>query len=108
MSVSSYGDATQSSVRLLASTPPQSKPYPLIFSTLWQGTVRVLLDLRRDIADKDVLIVEDIIDSGLTAKNLLQLLEVRRPKSLAGTSFPPPVGAYMTFTFYVMLQSLSS
>ena len=43
----------------------------------------MLLDLRRDIKDKDVLIVEDIIDTGLTAKNLLDLLSVRQPRSLA-------------------------
>jgi len=46
------------------------------------GFVRVTLDLQNDIRDKDVLLVEDIVDSGHTIASVLQLLEARQPKSL--------------------------
>jgi len=59
MAVSSYGSATTSS-----------------------GVVRILKDLDRDIAGRHVLIVEDIIDSGLTLSWLLKNLESRGPASL--------------------------
>ena len=59
MAVSSYGSATSSS-----------------------GVVRILKDLDRDIADRDVLIVEDIIDSGLTLSWLMRNLATRSPRSL--------------------------
>ncbi|OLT48382.1 hypoxanthine phosphoribosyltransferase [Saccharomonospora sp. CUA-673] len=59
MAVSSYGAATTSS-----------------------GVVRILKDLDRDIAGRDVLIVEDIVDSGLTLSWLLKNLTARHPKSL--------------------------
>lgn len=59
MAVSSYGAATQTS-----------------------GVVRILKDLDQEIAGRDVLIVEDIIDSGLTLSYLLKSLRVRRPASL--------------------------
>ncbi|RJQ78492.1 hypoxanthine phosphoribosyltransferase [Pseudonocardiaceae bacterium YIM PH 21723] len=59
MAVSSYGSATSSS-----------------------GVVRILKDLDKDIAGKRVLIVEDIIDSGLTLSWLLKNLASRGPKSL--------------------------
>jgi hypoxanthine phosphoribosyltransferase len=59
MAVSSYGSSTSSS-----------------------GVVRILKDLDRDIADRHVLIVEDIIDSGLTLSWLLKNLESRQPASL--------------------------
>ncbi|WP_174266738.1 hypoxanthine phosphoribosyltransferase [Mycolicibacterium sediminis] len=59
MAVSSYGSATSSS-----------------------GVVRILKDLDRDINDRDVLIVEDIIDSGLTLSWLLRNLASRHPRSL--------------------------
>jgi hypoxanthine phosphoribosyltransferase len=59
MAVSSYGSATQTS-----------------------GVVRILKDLDREIAGRHVLIVEDIIDSGLTLRYLQRNLEVRRPASL--------------------------
>jgi hypoxanthine phosphoribosyltransferase len=45
--------------------------------------VRILKDLDRDIAGRHVLIVEDIIDSGLTLSWLLKNLESRAPASLA-------------------------
>lgn len=59
MAVSSYGAATQTS-----------------------GVVRILKDLDQEIAGRHVLIVEDIIDSGLTLNYLLKSLKVRRPESL--------------------------
>ncbi|HEY6422335.1 MAG TPA: hypoxanthine phosphoribosyltransferase [Pseudonocardiaceae bacterium] len=59
MAVSSYGSATSSS-----------------------GVVRILKDLDRDISDRNVLIIEDIIDSGLTLSWLLKNLASRRPASL--------------------------
>ena len=60
MAVSSYGSGTQSS-----------------------GVVRILKDLDRDIAGQDVLIVEDIIDSGLTLSWLLKNLRSRNPASIS-------------------------
>ena len=60
MAVSSYGSATSSS-----------------------GVVRILKDLDRDISNRHVLIVEDIIDSGLTLSWLRKNLESRGPASLA-------------------------
>ena len=59
MSVSSYGDGTVSS-----------------------SNVNVKLDLDDDINGKNVLIVEDIIDTGRTLKKLKELLEFRKPKKL--------------------------
>jgi hypoxanthine phosphoribosyltransferase len=59
MAVSSYGSATSSS-----------------------GVVRILKDLDRDITDCDVLVVEDIIDSGLTLSWLLRNLRARHPRSV--------------------------
>ncbi|PMC74667.1 MULTISPECIES: hypoxanthine phosphoribosyltransferase [unclassified Brachybacterium] len=59
MAVSSYGSGTKSS-----------------------GVVRILKDLSGDITDRDVLIVEDIIDSGLTLKWLLSNLRSRGPRSV--------------------------
>ena len=59
MAVSSYGASTSSS-----------------------GVVRILKDLDRDIAGRDVLIVEDIIDSGLTLSWLIRNLKGRNPASL--------------------------
>ena len=59
MAVSSYGSATDSS-----------------------GVVRILKDLDRAIEGRDVLIVEDIVDSGLTLQYLLRNLGARDPASL--------------------------
>jgi len=47
-----------------------------------QGAVRIKMDLMTDIRDKDVIIVEDIVDSGHTLSSVLQLLSTRNPKSL--------------------------
>ncbi|MDD2805497.1 MAG: hypoxanthine phosphoribosyltransferase [Elusimicrobiales bacterium] len=46
------------------------------------GVVRILLDLKESIEDSDVIIVEDIVDSGLTMQYMLQNLKTRRPKSV--------------------------
>ena len=46
------------------------------------GVVRTMLDLKESIEGRDVLIVEDIVDSGLTMNYMLQNLGTRRPKSL--------------------------
>ncbi|MCH7581646.1 MAG: hypoxanthine phosphoribosyltransferase [Acidobacteria bacterium] len=59
MAVSSYGASTQTS-----------------------GVVRILKDLDEEIQGRHVIIVEDIIDSGLTLNYLMKSLRVRRPESL--------------------------
>ena len=59
MAISSYGAATDSS-----------------------GVVRILKDLDANIAGRDVLVVEDIIDSGLTLSYLMRSLKARKPASL--------------------------
>lgn len=46
------------------------------------GRVRVTMDLQTDIRDKDVLLVEDIIDSGHTIAYVLEMLNLRQPRSL--------------------------
>lgn len=52
-------------------------------STLTSGVVRLLKDLRSEITGRHVLLVEDIIDSGLTLSYLQRTLMARRPKSFA-------------------------
>lgn len=59
MAVSSYGSSTKSS-----------------------GVVRILKDLDFEIEGKDVIIVEDVIDSGVTLKYLIEYLKGRKPNSL--------------------------
>jgi hypoxanthine phosphoribosyltransferase len=59
MAVSSYGAATKTS-----------------------GVVRIVKDLDVDLLDRDVLIVEDVVDSGLTLNYLRQYLGSRNPRSL--------------------------
>ena len=59
MAVSSYGAATKTS-----------------------GVVRILKDLDEEIAGRHVLLVEDIVDSGLTLDYLLKTLRLRRPASM--------------------------
>ncbi|MGD0885447.1 MAG: hypoxanthine phosphoribosyltransferase [Thermodesulfovibrionales bacterium] len=46
------------------------------------GEVRVYYDIRDDITDKHVLLVEDIIDTGVTLKHVRERILSRRPKSL--------------------------
>lgn len=60
MAVSSYGSSTKSS-----------------------GVVKILKDLDEDIAGKDILVVEDIIDTGLTLSYLISNLETRGAKSVS-------------------------
>lgn len=59
MAVSSYGMSTKSS-----------------------GIVRILKDLNEDIEGKDVLIVEDIVDTGLTLHYLVDYIKSRNPRSV--------------------------
>ena len=51
-------------------------------STVSSGSVKIVKDLEESIEDKHVLIVEDIIDSGLTLKYLLDNLRMRKPASI--------------------------
>jgi len=46
------------------------------------GKVRLLLDIRDDIKDRDVIVVEDIVDTGITGVYLKDLLGARKPASL--------------------------
>jgi hypoxanthine phosphoribosyltransferase len=46
------------------------------------GQVRITLDLQEDIRDRDVLLVEDIVDSGYTIATVLEFLATRHPRSL--------------------------
>lgn len=46
------------------------------------GNIKILMDLATDISDKDVLIIEDIIDNGLTLTKVKNQLTTRNPKSL--------------------------
>lgn len=46
------------------------------------GKVKMMSDLTEEIAGRDVLLVEDIVDSGLTVKYLTQTLSKRKPKSI--------------------------
>jgi hypoxanthine phosphoribosyltransferase len=46
------------------------------------GRVRILLDIEIDLTDRDVLLVEDIVDTGLTLSYLLSILRSRHPASL--------------------------
>jgi hypoxanthine phosphoribosyltransferase len=59
MAVSSYGAATKTS-----------------------GVVRILKDLDHEVAGRHVLVIEDIVDSGLTLKYLLRNLSTRKPETL--------------------------
>lgn len=52
-------------------------------STRTSGVVRLVKDLDSDIAGRDVILVEDIVDSGLTLRYLRRNLEARNPASLA-------------------------
>ena len=46
------------------------------------GRVRILMDVEGDLTGRDVLLVEDIVDTGLTLNYLLKLFDLRRPESL--------------------------
>ena len=52
------------------------------FEKLKQGLQRTKQLLQTDIRDKDVLLVEDIVDSGHTIASVLELLNLRQPRSL--------------------------
>lgn len=64
MSVSSYGNSTESS-----------------------GRIRIVKDLDESIMDKNVIVVEDIVDSGRTLSFLLEMLRSRNPRSLKLCTF---------------------
>ena len=64
MAVSSYGDGTTTT-----------------------GAVKINKDLSRDIAGQDVIIVEDILDSGLTLSYLMRMLSNRNPSSIEVAAF---------------------
>lgn len=51
-------------------------------TTETSGTVTLLKDVTLDIADKDVYVVEDIVDTGLTLTDLLALIRARHPRSV--------------------------
>jgi len=51
------------------------------------GVVRISKDLDLDILEKDVLVIEDIVDTGLTLRYLLNILSGRQPNSLAVCTF---------------------
>jgi hypoxanthine phosphoribosyltransferase len=51
-------------------------------STTTSGNVKLVMDTRQDIAGKNVLIIEDICDTGLTLSYLLQMLSARHPKTI--------------------------
>ena len=79
MAVSSYGSSTSSS-----------------------GVVRILKDLDRDINGRDVLIVEDVVDSGLTLSWLSRNLAARHPRSLRVCTLlrkPDAVGANVDIAY---------
>jgi hypoxanthine phosphoribosyltransferase len=46
------------------------------------GVVRIVKDLKESITDRDVILVEDIVDTGRTLNYLLQILRAREPRSL--------------------------
>jgi hypoxanthine phosphoribosyltransferase len=48
--------------------------------------IRVLKDLDLDISDRDVLIVEDVVDTGLTLNYLVRTFELRKPRTIAAVS----------------------
>jgi hypoxanthine phosphoribosyltransferase len=51
-------------------------------ATKTSGVVRILKDLDHDLRDQDVLVVEDIVDSGLTVQYLIKTLSKQKPKSI--------------------------
>ncbi|HPL63677.1 MAG TPA: hypoxanthine phosphoribosyltransferase [Syntrophales bacterium] len=51
-------------------------------SSVTSGEVKILKDIETDIRGRDVLIVEDIVDTGITLKSLVRKLKEREPRSL--------------------------
>jgi hypoxanthine phosphoribosyltransferase len=87
LAVSSYGESTTSS-----------------------GVVRILKDLDVPLAGRDVILVEDIVDSGLTLSFLLDIFERRQPASLAvcallvreGLDLPSKTAKYLRYTGHLL------
>ena len=52
-------------------------------STRTSGQVRIIMDLRESIEGKDLLIIEDILDSGVTLSYIIDVLKARNPASIA-------------------------
>ena len=77
MSVSSYGSATKSS-----------------------GVVKIVKDLDEPLKDKDVLVVEDIVDSGRTLSYLLEMLKDRGPKSVKLCTLRRVVDVHVDYTCF--------
>jgi hypoxanthine phosphoribosyltransferase len=51
------------------------------------GVVRISKDVDQDIQDMDVMVIEDIVDTGLTLRYLLNMLSARQPRSLVVCTF---------------------
>ena len=81
MAVSSYGSGTKSS-----------------------GVVRILKDLDKDITGRNVVIVEDIVDTGITLSYLLKVVAQRKPATLRIATPPSPQNATVTYGTYVILS----
>ncbi|ERP32204.1 hypoxanthine phosphoribosyltransferase [Chitinivibrio alkaliphilus] len=64
LTTSSYGNATES-----------------------QGRVKIVKDIDIDIANQDILLVEDIVDTGCTLHHVVELLQLRSPRSIRIASF---------------------
>ena len=80
MSVSSYGDGTSSS-----------------------GVVKIAKDLDETLEGKDVIVVEDIIDSGRTLSYLLEILQKRGPKSMGlCTLLDKPDRRVREYSFFII------
>ena len=73
LTVSSYGDGTESS-----------------------GDVKVLLDLDTSVENRDVLLVEDIVDTGRTFAKVIQMMKKRNPRSLRVCTFLSKPSARVT------------
>ena len=54
----------------------------LVLVSILTGLVKIIKDLDGDLSGKDVLIVEDILDTGITLSNLVPMLKMRNPNSV--------------------------
>jgi hypoxanthine phosphoribosyltransferase len=65
---------------------PPASPINAAADTGGHGRIRLLKDLDSEIADRDVLVVEDVVDTGLTLNYLCKTLSLRDPASLAAVT----------------------